>query len=156
MDSLDTLNERRAKIYEDIKRLISAALGPNVDLDEEAKTVINIWYESPDSNQENPKSPLEILLLEHDRVDSQIEPNRVDAELTLTATTARNIRQQLQALFASIQPSRWTRSAAIHHVLDDVLSTPEILDWLSHRRTPERARLDAAVRDWLNADEQEL
>jgi hypothetical protein len=113
MDRLDALNERRAKIYEDIKRLISAALGPDVDLDDEAKTVIRIWYESPYSNRENPQSPLGVLLLEHDRVDSQIEPIRVDAELIRTEETARSIRQQIQALVASIEPSHWTRNAAV-------------------------------------------
>ena len=48
MDTLDTLNERRAKIYEDIKRLISPALGPDVDFDQEVEALHHIWHESPD------------------------------------------------------------------------------------------------------------
>ena len=64
--------------------------------------------------------------------------------------------EQIQALVASIEPSRWTRSAAIHHVLDAVLSMPEILEWLSHPSVPERARLDAAVQDWIDAGEWQL
>ena len=73
-DRLDGLNERRAKIYEDIKRLISPALGPDIDFDEEVKVLLHIWSESPDSTRLNPKSPLQVLLLEYDRVCSQIEP----------------------------------------------------------------------------------
>jgi hypothetical protein len=153
MDRLDALNESRAKIYEDIKRLISPALGADVDFDEEVKALHLVWSESPDSTRLDPKTPLQVLLLEYDRVCSEIEPIRVDAELTRIEETATSIRKQIQALVASIEPSYWTRNAAIHQVLAAVLSTPEILEWLSRPSVPERVRLGAGVRDWIAAEE---
>jgi hypothetical protein len=56
-------------------------------------------------------------------------------------------------LAASIEPSYWTRNAAIYRVLAVVLSSPEILEWLSRPSVAERVRLDAAVRDWIAAEE---
>jgi hypothetical protein len=153
MGRLEALKKRQAKIREDIKRLISLAPGPDVDFDKEVEALHHVWLESPDSTRLNPKTPLQALLLEYDRVCSVIEPIRVDAELTRIEETAVSIRKQIQALVASIEPSYWTRNAAIHHLLAAVLGTPEILEWLSHRRVPERAKLDAAVRDWIAADE---
>ena len=153
LEALDDAEQKRITKFEQIKRVILAALGPDVDLDEEVKALHHVWSESPDSTLLDAKTPLQVLLLEYDRVCWEIEPIRVDAELTRIEETAARIRKQIQTLAASIEPSYWTRNAAIHHVLAAVLGTPEILEWLSHRRVRERARLDAAVRDWIAADE---
>ena len=59
--------ERRVRKLQQIKQLLSIALGPDVDLDQEAKNLIDQWEETAamEIRPPNARAPLQCLLREY-------------------------------------------------------------------------------------------
>ena len=59
--------ERRVRKLQQIKQLLSIALGPDIDLNQEAKRLIDQWEETPavEIRPPKPSGPLQCLLREY-------------------------------------------------------------------------------------------
>ena len=63
-EELNVAEERRVRKLQQIKQLLSIALGPDVDLDQEAKNLIDQWEETAamEIRPHNARAPLQCLL----------------------------------------------------------------------------------------------
>jgi hypothetical protein len=66
--------ERRLRKLQQIRQLLSIALGPDVDLDQEAKNVIEQWEENVEMEDppRHPRTPLQQLLREYHEICEDI------------------------------------------------------------------------------------
>ena len=66
--------ERRVRKLQQIKQLLSIALGPDIDLNQEAKRLIDQWEETPavEIRPPKPSGPLQRLLREYHEIRESI------------------------------------------------------------------------------------
>jgi len=66
--------ERRLRKLQQIRQLLSIELGPDVDLDQEAKNVIEQWEENVEMEDppRHPRTPLQQLLREYHEICEDI------------------------------------------------------------------------------------
>jgi hypothetical protein len=73
-DRRNAAEERRVRKLQQIKQLLSIVLGPDVDLNQEAKDVIKQWEETVEMEikPSGPKMPLQSLLREYHEICEDI------------------------------------------------------------------------------------
>ena len=71
---LNVAEERRVRKLQQIKQLLSIALGPDVDLNQEAKRLIDQWEETAavEIRPPKPSGPLQCLLREYHEITESI------------------------------------------------------------------------------------
>jgi hypothetical protein len=85
-ESWNVAEERRVRKLQQIRQLLSIALGPDVDLDQEAKNVIEQWEENVEMEDppRHPRTPLQQLLREYHEICEDIldieDEDRPDTE----------------------------------------------------------------------------
>jgi len=157
MDREDA-KQRRMKKFEEIKLLIAESLVPDIDLDEEANTVIDAWLESTDDGQcvPAPTNRLEELLSDYQKLSEVVWQAPADDPLVLALDaveqTAASIRAQIDTLLAGVDPSPSIRDVVFDYLFASTI-TPATLEWLARGQGPASVRLNAAVLDWIAAPE---
>jgi hypothetical protein len=151
LEASNDASQRRAKIYQQIKQVLSAALGPNVDLDEEARIVIEIWQQSFGMFEELPKpqDPLQRLLCEYHKISEEISIEQFTTALKQTEKIAAETRTHVAdaARLCAGQTDVVMRSLLLRFI-------PIVLPWLGQQRRRGSIELHAALERWFDDPSQ--
>jgi len=162
LEAWNKAERRRADKFLEIKKFLSDALGPSVDLDEEAQNAIDSWEECVEIQEipPKPKGPLQKLLREYhdfcvviwsleDEDKLGVEDRENIEALDRAQILAAGINSQIEELLTGTR-SGSARDYVLQHLFASLnFGNPELLSWLDRQCGPGSARLSAALRDWI-------
>jgi hypothetical protein len=151
LDACKDAKQRLAKNYEDIKEHLLAALGPRIDLDDEAKTVIEFWRtDGSHASLGEPLTPLQALLQER----SKIQHSQFWAANYLASEVALDIRQQVrEAVSEAAEVDDYTRDLVISSLFQELIFETPLLPWLERQEGWLSVKLSVVLQEWINNPE---